>query len=198
MIKQLYLRIRRIWFKTLFMRIMRLFYRTIFRPSFPTWPACSRDTRVYSNRIIFDLLNSDLPFFVGRMGATEGHIVLNYQTIISDKNIMRKTIDYIIRDTELPWWDEQLIFRLQNNAGFFSNNLSIKDIETFSKLYLSCIPTMDVCGRWCHYEKEMPFSKNCKMVQLESLYPFFVDNSWMKALKGKNYFLMKNGFLSLN
>lgn len=185
MIKQLYFIIRLQGFKTLFMKIMRLFYRTIFRPSFPAWPACSRDTRVNSNKIIFDLLNSDSPCFVGRMGASEGHIVLNYQTIISDKNIIRKTIDYIIRDTELPWWDEKLIFRLQNYSGFFSNNLSIKDIENFSKLYLSYIPTMDVCGRWCHYEKEMPFSKNCKMVPLESLYPFFVDNSWMIALKGK-------------
>ena len=45
---------------------------------------------------------------------------------------------------------------------------------------------MDLCGRWNHHENVLPFSDSCKKVPLESLYPFFVENSWMKCLEGKN------------
>lgn len=58
-------------------------------------------------------------------------------------------------------------------------------MEKFAEIYLHYIPQMDVCGRFAAYERYIPFGKNCKMVQLESLYPFFVNKPWTLALRDK-------------
>jgi hypothetical protein len=47
------------------------------------------------------------------------------------------------------------------------------------------IPLIDVLGSFQYYEKFMPLSRDIKKVQLETLYPFFVENPWTKALAGK-------------
>lgn len=44
---------------------------------------------------------------------------------------------------------------------------------------------MDLCGRFENYERFLPFYNHTSMVQLETLYPFFVEHPWMEALEHK-------------
>lgn len=95
---------------------------------------------------------------------------------------------YITDNARMPWWDTGRPFlELQKNAGFFAKGgVTLELVDRFAEMYLHYIPVMDVCGRFEHYEQYLPFSPSCKMVQLESLYPFFSDRPWTKTLEGKN------------
>lgn len=175
------------------MKALRTSYRKIFKPEFKGWTWPTNGEREKTNRILYDLLMSDKPCFVGRMGTVEGAVVLNYLTVHSSKTILRRISDYITDNTRLPWWDcGKPFYQLQNNAGFFSDNFSIYEVERFCELYLSYIPQMDVCGRFSYYEKFLPYKETCEMVQLETLYPFFVDKSWMEALRGKKVLVVQS------
>lgn len=174
--------------RTIILKATRNIYRKIYHPIFPRWSWCTDDERVSTNNAIFNLLESNNPCYIGRIGTVEGAIVLNYLTVHSNIPIYKKIFNYITDDTRLPWWDTNKPFKqIQTNAGFFcENGISISDVERFAELYLKYIPTMDLCGRFEYPEKFYPFNKDCIMVQLESLYPFFVQKPWMEALKEKN------------
>lgn len=170
------------------MKSIRRIYNKVFRPNRPRpdWP--SNKEREVSNQLIFDFLNSENPCYIGRVGTVEGAIVHNYLSINSNRAYILKLFDFIKGEHRLPWWDtKRPVDELMNNAGFFTSNNrpTIKELEDFSKLYLEGIGNMDICGHFEYYEKHLPFSPKCRMVQLETLYPFFVKDAWSRALKGK-------------
>lgn len=177
--------------KTKLLKCIRRCYRTFVRKTYPRWDWPSAGDWNETNRVLYDLLQKDEPCYIGRIGTCEGQIVHNKLTIPTPPHKLGKVIkgccDYITGNTKLPWWDKGRPFTdLQNNAGFFSTSgITEEAVERFADLYLHYIPIMDVCGRFEYYEKFLPFSSDCKMVQLESLYPFFVERPWMLALKGK-------------
>lgn len=175
--------------KTLILKGLRKVYRLVVRKQYPRWDWPSATGWTETNKLLFDLLSADAPCYIGRIGTVEGSIVHNKLTITPpfSLNRLRGCIDYITGNTRLPWWDTGLPFiELQRNAGFFSKSgISVEQINRFAELYLHYIPLMDVCGRFEYYEKFLPFNSKCKMVQLESLYPFFVEKPWMLAIKGR-------------
>lgn len=170
---------------------IRRFYRIFVHKSYPRWDWPTDTDWEISNNLIFELLSDEKPCYIGRIGTVEGQIVHNKLTIPESPKkilkIIKGCLEYITDNTRLPWWEKgRTFFDLQRNAGFFStNDITIDMIDRFADLYLHYIPMMDVCGRFEYYERFLPFSSNCKMVQLESLYPFFVERPWMTALKGK-------------
>ena len=167
------------------LKALRKVYRTIARPDFTGYPWPEDSEWETTNSLLTDLFSNDKPCFVGRIGTTEQAVLVNYITVHSSKTYIRKCYDYITDNTRLPFWDYP---RLSDNlcmySGFFPGR-SLKLIEKFAELYLCDIPTMDVCGRFSYAEKFLPFSERCKMVQLESLYPFFAKKPWMKVFEGK-------------
>lgn len=177
--------------KSIILKGARKLYRAIVQPEFPRWGWPKEGERESTNNLLFNLLSSDKPCFIGRMGTVEGAIVLNKMTLTKPWSLQRikGCINYITDETRMPWWDCGLPFeQLQRNAGFFTNHgdVSISDAERFANLYLHYIPLMDVLGRFSYNNKFFPFNPQCKHVQLESLYPFFVQRPWMKALENKN------------
>lgn len=171
--------------RTFILKVIRQIYRSLFHPEFPRWGWCTNEERVITNELITQLLTSDQPCFIGRIGTVEGAVVLNYNQIKSNRNYFLKLYDYITDETRLPFWDlGRPIKELKSNAGFFPIN-NIRLIEDFAELYLNNIPKIDLCGRFEYYEKFLPFSNKCHMVQLETLYPFFVKNPWSKCLENK-------------
>lgn len=164
---------------------LRKIYRVVAHPDFAGNPWPKDEEWETTNLLLTDLFSADKPCFVGRIGTTEQAVLVNYITVHSDKSYIRKCIDYITDNTRLPFWDlPRLSEDLCTYSGFFPRG-NLKDIEKFAELYLKDIPTMDVCGRFSYPEKFLPFSKDCKMVQLESLYPFFAKKPWMKVFEGK-------------
>lgn len=159
------------------MKIIRLVYYKIFKPYHPRpeWP--SNDERVQANNIVYDLLVSDTPCYIGRVGTSEGAIVHNYISINNNKSYVLKLIDFIKGNARLPWWDtKRPVDDLMNCSGFFTSNKrpTVEELEEFSRLYVEGIGNMDVCGHFEYYEKFLPFAKECKMVQMETLYPFLL------------------------
>lgn len=173
---------------TKLLRGVRRVYQRIFHTS-PVrwgWPEDEPKERQETNDLIYDLLVSREPCLIGRVGTSEGNVVHNYLAIISKNTKLKQIWSFIKYGDKLPWWeDEQLLNNIKNNSGVFDNPFTTQTAEEFAKIYLKYIPQLDVCGRFAAYEYFLPFSKNCKFVQLETLYPFFVERPWMKALEGK-------------
>lgn len=57
--------------------------------------------------------------------------------------------------------------------------------EKFSERYLKDIPEIDILACHQYYEKFMPLRSDVIRIQLEMLYPFFVNHPWTRYLKGK-------------
>lgn len=169
------------------LKAMRKIYRIAVRPDYTGYPWPREDEWETTNSLLTDLFSKEKPCFVGRIGTIEQAVVVNYLTVHREKSYLKKCYDYITDDTRLPFWDTGRPFReLENNAGFFSKKgIDVPEVEKFAELYLEEIPKMDVCGRFSYPEKWLPFSKDCKMVQLESLYPFFSKHPWTKVFEGK-------------
>ena len=169
------------------LKVLRKVYRAVVRPDFTGNPWPKDDEWESTNTLLANLFSSERPCFVGRVGTVENAVVVNYITVHSCASYFRKCLNYITDNTRLPFYDAGKPFlQLQSNAGFFSNGgVGVPEVEHFAELYLNDIPTMDVCGRFSYAEKFLPFSPSCRMVQLESLYPFFARKPWMKVFEGK-------------
>jgi hypothetical protein len=57
--------------------------------------------------------------------------------------------------------------------------------ERFSERYLQDIPEIDLLVSHQYFEKFMPLRAGIPKIQLEMLYPFFVEHPWTRVLKGK-------------
>lgn len=164
---------------------LRKIYRTIAHPDFTGYPWPKEDEWETTNQLLIQLFSNPYPCFVGRIGTTEQAVLINYITVHGKESYLKKCLNYITDDTRLPFWDwPRLCNDLCTYSGFFPKD-SFNLMERFAELYLKEIPTMDVCGRFSYPEKFLPFSASCKMVQLESLYPFFSPQPWMKVFEGK-------------
>ncbi len=171
----------------LLLKGLRKTYRNITGKKFVgyTWPQESEWES--TNSLLTKAFSDKKPCFVGRIGTVECAIINNYLTVHSTDSYFKRCINYITDEKRLPFWDTgKPFYELQNNAGFFSKKgINIKDIERFAELYLQEIPMMDICGRFSYPEKFLPFKKECQMVQLESLYPFFSLKPWTQVLEGQ-------------
>lgn len=162
---------------------LRKFYRTLTNSS-NTFQINTELDRAKSNKMISNLLKSDNPCMISRIGTGELGVVSNYLQIKCDEKIIRRISSYIKDDIGLPWWDPLYLSHMKKNMGIFPIGFDI--LERFSERYLLDIPEMDLIGSMSYKEKWMPIRDDCKSVHIECLYPFFVDNPWTRELKGKN------------
>ncbi|MCL5129859.1 hypothetical protein [Algibacter sp. L4_22] len=131
---------------------------------------------------LYNTLLFDAPCMIARFGAFELSMLLNYLAI---QNHKYKTRSYLTGKTEQWWWNKKLMYSMQNNAGFFPND--VKHISRFCKLMLEDIKEVDVLGSWLSIEKQVDMyrSKNSLNVHLLLLEPFWSKTPWTAALKGK-------------
>lgn len=111
--------------KTFLAKAARKVYRKICNPHYERWGWCTIEEREETNRQINELLLSDYPCFIGRMGVGEGNIVNNYLMVHSKEPMVKKLYNYIVDNNSLPWWDVSKFSALQNNAGFFAPHVGI-------------------------------------------------------------------------
>lgn len=120
---------------------------------------------------------------ISRFGTTEINCVNNYLCIHGNKSFPQKCLDYITDYTHTPWWNEDHFYYMDIYSGIFPR--SVDTAERFSERYLKDIPEIDLLACHQYYEKFMPLREDVKRVQLEMLYPFFVERPWTRILKGK-------------
>lgn len=167
--------------KDFLIRVVRRVYRKITGKVFLK-PECDSD-RQSSNDLIYELLISGKPCMVSRFGTVELNCINNYLCVERGKACYWKCIKDFIKDsTHTPWWNTDHFEVMQQCAGVFPADQHIA--EEFSKISLEAASHIDILGCHQYYEKFMPI-QNAKKVQLEMLYPFFVEKPWTRALKGK-------------
>jgi len=137
----------------------------------------------YANDLIFQYLTSEESCMISRIGSTESHCVTNYLGV-TQKDKYKSTSSYIREQTPPWWWEQDIINTMQLWSGFFPAN--VEYIERFCVLFLEDLREIDLLGSWLKQEtffKEQLAHSN--KVVLEDLEPFFCENPWTRALKGK-------------
>ncbi|MDO3693632.1 hypothetical protein QVZ41_02060 [Wenyingzhuangia sp. chi5] len=167
--------------KDIAIRVVKKAYRKLTGKVFLN-PKCEMDRQV-ANDAIFTLLNAPEPCMISRFGTTEMNCINNYLCITSNKSFSRKIYEYITDYTHTPWWNTNHFKYMNIYSGIFPP--SEETSEKFSERYLKDIPLIDLLGSFQYHEKFMPLKKSVVKVQLETLYPFFVENPWTRLLKGK-------------
>lgn len=162
-------------------RLIRRFYRLATGKKFLN-PECDCD-RQSSNDRIYNLLATNKPCMIARFGTVEINCITNYLCVHSTDSYYRRIINFITDNTHTPWWYDKIFYSLQNNAGVINADMEIA--ERFSERYLQDIPEIDLLACHQYYEKFMPLREDIQRVQLEMLYPFFVEKPWTRILKGK-------------
>jgi hypothetical protein len=167
--------------KDISVRILKKGYRIICSKKFQN-PPCDAD-RQSANDKMYNLLVTDAPCMIARFGTTELIAINNYLCITSQETYYKKVWNYISDKTHLPWWFEEHFKYMDVYSGIFppTKDTAIR----FSKLYLKDIPGIDLLGSFQYYEKFMPLRNDIQNVHLETLYPFFVERPWTRALNGK-------------
>lgn len=121
---------------------------------------------------IFDLITSNEPFMVGRMGGVEGAAVL---AAIQVKKGWKKSIDETIANNAYI------------NAGFFPPTCD--KLMAFSDLMEDSLKQVDILGSMSTNDEEflvrMNASDTCILTNIGNLEPYYCDVPWTKALKGK-------------
>ena len=167
--------------KDYIIRGLKKIYRTITKKEFLN-PECDCD-RQSSNDKIYSLLSKGEPCLIARFGTTEINCVNNYVVVHGKESFLRKCWNYISDKTSTPWWNKDHFKTMCVYSGIFP--VGQKTAERFSERYLHDTPYIDLLACHQYYEKFMPLRNDVIKVQLEMLYPFFVDRPWTRILKGK-------------
>lgn len=134
------------------------------------------------SEMIYNLLVSDKPCMIARLGSTELSAIVNYLGIISSNHSVGK---YLQGKSPEWWWNKNIMNQMQQWSGFFPSTES--NLEKFSKKMLGDMGEVDLLGSWLLNENFVHsyFKSNCQKVWLIFLDPFWVKEPWTKALKGK-------------
>jgi len=147
--------------------------RTFFNPNPPD------NVNQAASDLIYYALVSDRPCMISRMGSVELDCI-NYYKLRSE-NIFK---NFIIGKIDSLNYPKNIVYRMENNAGFFP---PINDnLDSFSKLYLSRIKDIDILGSWLNLENNFISEfAHVARVGLEDLNAYNHKNPWSKVLEGK-------------
>ncbi|TVZ13847.1 hypothetical protein [Maribacter sp. MAR_2009_72] len=130
---------------------------------------------------IYNLLSSNKPFLVARIGAVEFECI---SAFLNTNKGISKYFDYVLGRTNNLEINNNVIQQAHVNAGIFP---AYKEtIENFAKQALIDIEQIDILGVWLkeqHLLKET--IKNRIKIPLKDIEPYYHANPWSKALTGK-------------
>lgn len=143
-------------------------------------PCKETDPNIISSRIREKLLSPE-PCMLSRFGSVEIGCLTNYLGIFHQKRKIRK---YIKGEAFPWWWDEETIYTMSNNAGFFS--ATPDQLKHFSEMMIEDMSLIDILASW-RYE-ELYFSKelqNTYKIDFELFNPFWSNIPWTVALENR-------------
>ncbi len=119
-----------------------------------------------TDEYIKNLLLSDKPIMISRLGSTELRVLHNYYLNKAYSNHNRHTIEI--------------------SSGVFPTDN--ETLDEFSKLNFEKISNIDLLGIWFNPFEDIVANKFCpfaKLTNLRNLEPYFSNNPWSYYLKGK-------------
>ena len=131
--------------------------------------------------IIYNLLMQDKPCMIARFGAFELATIVNYLGVQNKEHSIWK----FIKDEQPEWWwNKKLMNYMQNNAGFFPATEEM--LNRFCRMMLEDCTELDILSSWQRKETYLtPYLSHCCPVTAEIMDPFFLNNPWTRALRGK-------------
>ena len=123
------------------------------------------------NDLISQLLKSDKPIMVARIGGAELSCIRNY---------LKR------RDNNKIRYKESMRFAMSNNAGFFPSTDEM--LDRFSNEFLEYLTDADVVGTLFSKGEDYICHNYCKdavLIRLRSIEPYYYLNPWSAKLKGK-------------
>ncbi len=149
-----------------------------------------REKNDSTNHLISEMIKSDKPFMIGRLGSVETRFLVNcnlQKKINSDFSGIIKTLQGSIN---IIWTEEErFLYELCMNAGFFPNDSSLAG--TFIDIYNQSIMNLDVLGVWNEMEYQVEnIPEEVKLCKIRELEPWFHSEPWSYQLKGKKVLLI--------
>ena len=134
--------------------------------------------------IIYNFLADDKPCMIGRYGATELSMVVNYLGITTKTH----SIYRFIKGQEPEWWwNHNIMMQMQQWSGFFPP--TEEKLSQFCRLMLDDAKEMDICGVFSSVEPLMRYVETYMSsplyVPLYTYSPFVSTRPWSRILKGK-------------
>jgi len=169
--------------KTFLLKGLSKIYKKVFKPIFYDCADDCKYERQECNDMVYNAISSGKPFMLTRYGSIEMSVTNTVRVKESEITYLRKLWNYIIDKTDLPWMDERIPLSISRNAGVFNPTPAI--LERFAHRYLEDSKDIDMLMSVNYKERFMPLSKDCQYIHFESIYPYFVNNPWTRALKGK-------------
>lgn len=167
-------------FSVLVLKAMKGVHGRLFPSAVGEKPCCDHDPDSVSGHIR-DILESDCPAMIARLGSTELTCIANYLAVKSGR---KNWLEYIRGQSQPWWWNSGILSQMEQWSGFFPPE--IPAIERFCELMLADIPEVDLLGSWLPLERLFEKELNqCKKVDLELLNPYFASIPWSHALRGK-------------
>lgn len=153
-------------------------YRQLYMPEFSprnNYKNCITDYNE-TQQSILTLLESGKPCMVSRFGSVEFSCYINYRKGGHPLWWLR---------TVKPFWrKDQVLFEMQNNAGFF--NGTHKVYSEFADLIYDSAKQVDILGTWMECENIIEDKMSYRKVKLLDLEPFFAEKPWSKYLENKD------------
>jgi len=162
-----------------FLKILRKLYFKITNKQ-KSLPICIKDEDNAST-LIYEKLISNEPLMIARFGSTELINITNYISIKNPK--YHNPLMFVKGETPPWWWQENVMLQLQNWSGFFPPTK--EKISIFCEMMIEDSKQVDILGSWIEDEKFMNEYMNDTKIHLRFLEPFWSENPWSKALKGK-------------
>ncbi len=131
------------------------------------------------------ILSENKPCMISRFGSTEMDALLIYLNIIDNSNVFLKSIRYIKGKSGRFWWADSTKYCMASLSGFFPVTDSY--LKQFGERYINDIKNIDVLGAWIvdeiHLKKT--YFPTAVRIPLYDLEPYYYQNPWSEALKGK-------------
>lgn len=138
-----------------------------------------------ANQKVTKLLRSDRPFLVSRFGGTELNSSLPRH--LRKSRPLSFWLEYHLGLTPdfLPYRETQeTLENLHHSSGVFP--ATIDELASFSDIYLSASPAIDLLGSGLRVEQYTHLNADCEKVWMMDLNPFLhPESSWTRALAGK-------------
>lgn len=167
-------------FQILVLKSIRKVYQYIVGFELQNKPECIQDADIAS-QIIYEALTSDKPCMIARFGSTELACLTNYIGVTKEKNMF---FSYFQGKTPPWWWEQKIIYQMQNWCGFFPP--TINKVEQFCQLMLNDIPQVDILGSWLVGENIFRDQLvKSQRVHFRLLEPFWSKFPWTSALADK-------------
>lgn len=127
--------------------------------------------REEGNLYIYNLLQTDKPFAIGRLGATESRCVTKWMNG--------------------EQFDGSNLENIKNLSGVYPNDTT--SVKEFCKVYTDALAMLDVLTVWGVTGERKILDKYCNnpdLLGILALEPYLYSNPWSKALKGKKILIV--------